>query len=106
MKLLEQLRMLERLDQLIRMKATGTPKQLARRLDISERQVYRLIHEMKESGFPIDYCKERQSYYYSGKGKLLFELILEEQTCLRVKGGKKMEGFSQLTNFGSRKTYV
>jgi len=28
MKLLEQLRMLERLDQLIRMKATGTPKQL------------------------------------------------------------------------------
>ena len=35
MNLLTQIRRLERLDQLIRMKATGTPKELAKRMQVS-----------------------------------------------------------------------
>lgn len=78
MKLLEQLRMLERLDQLIRMKATGTPQELADRLKISERQTYRLIGNLKSVGMPVCYCKSKRSYYYSSDVRLKIELEIEE----------------------------
>ncbi len=60
----EQLTLLKRLDILIRRKATGTPAQLARRLDISRASVFRYINELKGVGAPIQYCKSRESYYY------------------------------------------
>lgn len=88
-KLFEQLRQLERLDQLIRMKATGSPKALAYRLDVSERQIYRFISELKAMGFPIEYCKMRQSYFYDAVVKISFQLLVNDDLCLKIKGGKK-----------------
>ncbi len=98
--LFEKLRQLERLDQLIRMKATGNPASLARRFNISERKVYRLISELKDMGFPIKYCKERQSYYYEGKVSLSFQLLINEDCFLKIKGGF-LGNFFNMTNFGS-----
>lgn len=95
MKLMDQLHLLGRLDQLIRLKATGTPRQLAKRLGVSERQTFRLIGELKGYGFPIEYCKTAKSYYYTGVVQIRFELLIEEFTCLSIKGGKKMEDFFQ-----------
>jgi len=43
MNFLDQLERLKRINQLIKMKATGTPQQLARKLELSERRVYQLI---------------------------------------------------------------
>lgn len=70
----KQLNRIERLHQLIRLKATGSPKSLANRLDFSERQLYRLIDEMKIMGFPITYCKKRQSYFYQHEISFKFEI--------------------------------
>ena len=60
----EQFQLLTRLDQLIRLKATGTPAMLAQRFEVSERTIYYLITRMKDIGAPVQYCKERQCYYY------------------------------------------
>ena len=59
---------LERLDILIRTRSTGTPQELAKRLNMSERNLYHFLDVMKDLGAPIFYCKTRKSYYYSEKG--------------------------------------
>lgn len=43
-------------------KATGTPSQLAEKLDISKSTLERIIKEMKENNIPILYSRSRQSY--------------------------------------------
>jgi hypothetical protein len=59
---------LENIDRLIRVKGTGTPKQLAQKLHISESLLYEYLSFMKERGAPIVYSKMRQSYYYEEQG--------------------------------------
>ena len=59
---------IERLDRLIRMKATGTPDQLAERLGMSKRSVINYLNLMKENGAPIKFSYSRQSYFYDEEG--------------------------------------
>ena len=63
-KLLQQIELIERIDQLIRMKATGNPKNLAERLSVSEATVYRVIETIKGMGAPVEYNIRNQSYVY------------------------------------------
>jgi len=64
MTLLEKIRIIERTDALIRRKGTGSPKELASRLNMSESYIYKMIVLMKKLGAPINYCEKRKSYYY------------------------------------------
>ena len=64
MKLLQQINLIERIDQLIRMRATGNPKELADRLELSQATVFRLIDVIKELGAPVEYNLRYQSYVY------------------------------------------
>ncbi len=63
------------LDSLIQTKATGTVKQLAKKLDISEISVLQYIKAMKEMGCPIKYCRRRNCYYYTEEGKVLISFF-------------------------------
>ncbi len=72
MRFVEQLQVLDRLDQLIRLKSTGNYQTLANRLGISARNVYNLIDVLKELGAQVAYCKERKSFYYLNEVKLSF----------------------------------
>ena len=58
-----------RIDRLIRLKATGSPADLAQRLEISESGLYRYIGYMRLMGAPIIFCKYRNSYMYEDNGK-------------------------------------
>jgi biotin operon repressor len=81
---------LERIDQLIRLKATNTPAELAKRLNISERNIYRIIKKLKELGCPIYFDKERKSYCYKYEGKLVFKFeseIIDNNLLDKIKGG-------------------
>jgi hypothetical protein len=49
---------LERLDNLIRTRATGSPIQLAHRLCISRSGLYNYISLLKELGAPVIYCRK------------------------------------------------
>ena len=63
-KFVEQLQQLQRLDALIRRKATGTPVILAAKFGVSERTIYNLIDILRSLGAEIAYSREMESYYY------------------------------------------
>ena len=65
MKRLIDLLTMDRLDHLIRLQATGTPKDLAFRLRISERNLYEVIAFMRNyMQAPIRYSRYLPSYVY------------------------------------------
>jgi predicted DNA-binding transcriptional regulator YafY len=66
------------IDQIIHNKSSGTPAQLARRLDISESTLYEFIAVMKELGAPILYDKFSQRYYYETDGHFNISFIKDE----------------------------
>jgi transcriptional antiterminator len=41
---------------------TGTPKELAKKLHVSERTARRLIERLKFQDYPITYCRRSNSY--------------------------------------------
>lgn len=63
---------LETLDYLIRSRSTGSPRKLAQRLDMSERNLYQFLEVMKDLGAPICYCKTYKTYYYEVSGSFSF----------------------------------
>ena len=63
---------IEQLDQLFRMKATGTPKELALRLELSVSQLYEYLDFMKSGGAPISYNKNRKTFCYTEEGQFYF----------------------------------
>lgn len=68
------IRILIRIDELIRTKLTGTPKQLAQKLEISERSVHYYIAFMKnEMKAPIVYDSKNETYLYETDCKLCFK---------------------------------
>jgi hypothetical protein len=85
---------LERLDQLIRAKATGSAQELADRLNVSKRTVFYLLAQMRDMGAPIQYCHTRQSYYYAEECRFEFrcEFILSKDEQRRIEG----RGFAPL----------
>ncbi len=65
MAFIDQIRRIERIDQLIRLRATGRPSVLAQKLGISESQLYEVLNIMKlELGGSILYSKSLETYYY------------------------------------------
>ncbi|MFY0591388.1 hypothetical protein [Roseivirga sp.] len=62
--MLKQKHRISRLHDLIRRQATGSAKQCAQRLNISERQLYNTLELMKELGAPIYFDSAAQSYCY------------------------------------------
>lgn len=89
--IVKQIALLERVDQLIRMRATGRPHQLAKRLQVSEATVFRIIDTMKELNAPIYYDLTRQSYLYSENITFKCGFYLEgldEQTEREISGGQ------------------
>ncbi len=65
MKLLEQIERINRLHELIRFRRTGTPQELAKRLNLSTSMVYKLMEELKMREAPIEYSRQLGTYYYT-----------------------------------------
>ena len=86
MTFLEKLRTVERIDQLIRLKATGTPDELARKLGLTRSTIYEIIECMKSMDAEIKYCKTRKSFYYE-TDKVLAIGFVEKS---KIKGGEKI----------------
>ena len=96
--------LLQRIDHLIRTRATGTPSQLAERLGISERKMYRLVGDFRDQGFPIAYDKQADTYYYSEPVKIEFSILVGQENLMTIRGGEKKFGvFSGLPDFGSER---
>jgi hypothetical protein len=90
----------EYLDYLIRSKSTGTPKELAEKLGISERWLYELLNELKHDfDCPIKYSRRRRSYVYTCSGSLVIEFMSEEEQRSLDAGFKVSLDFSELIYF-------
>jgi predicted DNA-binding transcriptional regulator YafY len=86
----KQIELIERIDQLIRLKATGSPKELAEKLKISESTVYRTIETKKELGAPVIYDINCQSYKYTSRVKFHCGYLnreLKEEESKKIYGG-------------------
>jgi hypothetical protein len=89
MSLRKYLTRIRRLDVLIRRKSTGPPKELADRLNISERWLYKFLRELREEfDCPITYDHYKQSYVYEERGQIVvgFENISAKDKT-EIRGG-------------------
>lgn len=84
MRFIEKLQVIERVDGLIRRKATGTADELSTKLGVSRRTVYEIINVMKKMDAPIDYCPNRKSFYYRYECDLSIGFVSND----KIKGGK------------------
>ena len=62
--MLKQAERIQRIHELIKRRATGSPLELASRLGISKRQLHNLLDLMKQMGAPIVYSTALCSYHY------------------------------------------
>lgn len=92
MQIFEDLFLLQRIDHLIRTRATGKPEQLASRLGVSERKIYRLIGSLRDQGFPISYNKREDTYYYDDEVRLEFSIVVGHEKLLLIRGGEAQHG--------------
>lgn len=76
MKLINKLEKIKQIDQLIRLQNTGSPRILAERINLSERQTRRYIEEMKDMGAEIIFDKNLSSYRYLQKVKFSYGFTL------------------------------
>ncbi|REA60324.1 hypothetical protein DSL64_14505 [Dyadobacter luteus] len=80
---------LQRLHRLISKKATGSPSELANKLNLSERAIFEYIRMMRELGGPIAFCPVRRSYYYEREVEFNIGFReLEDKEKLKVDGGQ------------------
>jgi predicted DNA-binding transcriptional regulator YafY len=59
---------LKSLDYFIKSQTTGNARELAEKLEITERSVYNYLNLMKSMGAPIVFSSYRQSYVYENNG--------------------------------------
>ncbi|HEY8659321.1 MAG TPA: hypothetical protein VIL78_09805 [Hanamia sp.] len=92
------------IDFLLRTKAAGNIKSLAKKLHLSRSSTLEYLREMKELGFPIKYCSKRKTYYYDEEGKMtdnLFNKSIDDNEMDKIKGGRKFfHFFSESKNNG------
>lgn len=85
---------IERLQQihaLIETETTGTPRELAKRLHISERLVYHLIEQLKDYNASIRYDRSRKTYYYEDDFKMHVKIsvsIMSNNETTQLFGGR------------------
>ena len=79
MSFIDHLDLLRRMDQLIRRKATGSPRAFAQRLDLSKASLYRHLDLLAELGASVVYCRLRQTFYYETEGRLYVAFVSQEE---------------------------
>jgi biotin operon repressor len=88
MKWITKFKMKDRVICLMKRKATGDAASLAKKLGMSERNVHRLISEMREAGFPVVYCKASQSYVLDQPVTYEFKVSVGDTELMKIKGGR------------------
>lgn len=78
MNLQDHFKQLSYLCSLIRRKATGTPSQLAEKLNISRGTVYKLLQELELFGAEIEYDRGRSSFVFITEIDIKLEVFKEK----------------------------
>lgn len=62
MRFIEYAEKIETIKYLSQHKRTGTPKSLAKKLDVSERTLLRMVQQIREQGCSISFNRDKGSY--------------------------------------------
>lgn len=90
MKIISQLQRIQKISRMIKSANTGSPKEFAEELGISESHFYRYIEELHDMGIPIHYSRSRKTYYYENNMELTLSYslkIISEQGIKEIIGG-------------------
>ncbi len=82
--IIKHIEIIKRIDQLIRLQATGAPETCAVRLGISKTKLYRTITLMKELNAPIEYNFSIQSYVYVKEVGFQFGFYTKESNVKKL----------------------
>ncbi len=110
MKSIKQLERLRKIHKLIQAGNTGTPTELADRLNICVSQLYNFIEGLKISGFPIAYSRKTKTYYYEEDCKLnvvfTVQLLTLTETIQIIGGTKNIFLYSDVSGVSELKFEV
>ncbi len=102
MKLFDHIERLNRLNELIEHKRTGTPEELAHRLQLSVAMIYKLMEELRWRGAPIEYSRELRSYYYSTKFSMRITVeweFINSKDLIAINGGSYISCYQEMEYF-------
>lgn len=85
----QSLERLSKLHKLIQEEITGTPKELANKLNISERNIYFMIDWLKDNGAKINYDRKHKTYFYASPFILNVNFSIE---CISDEEQKTING--------------
>ncbi len=88
--MMKNIAMIERIDRLIRMQATGSPEYLASRLGVSKTTLYRIIKTMKTLNAPVIYDYSLQSFIYEKAVGFQFGFFTEQTRVLSGSGSLRL----------------
>ncbi|MEA5127952.1 MAG: helix-turn-helix domain-containing protein [Proteiniphilum sp.] len=78
MTLFQQIDRMKYIHHLISKERTGNPEYFACKLQLSKRQLFNILEEMRILGLDIRYSKMRETYYYNGDKYLDISYSLKE----------------------------
>ena len=74
----QRIELIERMDKLIRLEATGSPRDFAEKLEISESTLYEFLNMMRKLGASVSYDKTRETYFHELPVKFEFGFMAVE----------------------------
>lgn len=90
MKLFEYIERINLLNKLIKQSRTGSPNDLAKRLNISSSRLYCIIDDLKQMGAPIGYSRDLCTYFYTARYEMHIDINvypLDSETLSKINGG-------------------
>lgn len=93
MKNLKQIQQLKRLHKMIKLEATGNPREMAQRMHISERQLYNLLDQLRDMEAPICFNRRANTYLYTGEFDLLVNIsvqVIRGDQLTNIYAGRKI----------------
>ncbi len=94
MNTIKTLERLQRVHSLIQKECTGSPYELACKMNISERSIYNLIDYLRDYDAVIGYDRGRKTYYYQNNFSLCFQISLSigaDDEITEVLGGSYLD---------------
>lgn len=82
--IIKHIEIIKRVDQLIRLQATGSPECFSARLGVSKTKLYRIINIMRGLNAPIVYDFSLQSFVYTETVSFAFGFYAKEEDSEQI----------------------
>ncbi|MGA9269994.1 MAG: DNA-binding protein [Lutimonas sp.] len=107
---LKQIEKLRKMHAMIKLETTGSPRVMAKKMHVSERQLYNLIDQLRTMDAPIRFNRSSNTYYYTHDFELLVNIsvkVIQGDEVLQIYAGQRTNhNFRSLQGLCRRETYL